>query len=144
MSMSKETPSGAADVAMADLIEPAPIPLPPVGVARLENGVYQGFDVFAADAAPLGAVLVPPDCDLAPGRYTWNAIDQRFDPLWLNAGGIEAPVDVQATQVLALVVAHLAQTAGAPFDARVVQWFNAYRSTVDAPAGLPIITPQGN
>lgn len=45
-----------------------------------EAGVYWGVQTLPLPA-PKDAVEVPADCDLAPGRYRWDKVEQRFNVL---------------------------------------------------------------
>lgn len=110
-----------------------PAGAPPQTIANLDvNGVY--FGVITLDPAnpPAVVVPVPADCDLAPGRYVWNAEHQRFDPL-PDSKALTAPGKVSMEQVVnALAVWALEQGATSPLLAQYVADFN---KSLDAVGG---------
>jgi hypothetical protein len=76
------------------------ISLPPRGdtmttIATLApDGLLLGFEKVAT--VPPGAVEVPDDCDLKPGRYAWDITRQTFEPTLVSWMDLQA----QATMLL--------------------------------------------
>ena len=91
--------------------------------ARLDAaGVYWGVQTLPLPAAD-EHVAVPFDCDLAPGRYRWNAIDKRFDAL---AVALTEPGQISVDAVVAELVRFAqAQGATAPLFEQFIKQFNA-------------------
>ena len=91
--------------------------------ARLDAaGVYWGVQTLHLTAAD-GHVAVPADCDLMPGRYRWNAVDQRFDAL---AEALTEPGQVSVDAVVCELVRFAqGQGATAPLFELFIKQFNA-------------------
>ena len=92
-------------------------------------GVYWGVQTLPLPVTD-EHVAVPADCDLAPGRYCWNAVDQRFDAL-SEALTEPGQISVEAV-VFELVRFAQGQGATAPiFD----QFIKQFKASLDASNG---------
>lgn len=100
-----------------------------------DRNILRGFetrDVAADYVGEPGAVLVPDECDLAPGKYRWNPGPGRFDPVAqeVAGGGIAAP-DPQALRAIWKGFRSV-RAAGIVLDPETVAWLEAYGKTLDA------------
>lgn len=87
--------------------------------ARLaSDGTLLGFSKTRIEGAP----EVPEHCDLAPGRYVWNAAERRFDPRGraVKPDQTAAALDLMMPKALALTIQALAR--GEPPPAWCVTW----------------------
>lgn len=89
--------------------------------------VYWGVE--QVDVLAAADVAVPPNCDLRPGAYRWDAKAARFEPL--------APSQVKKAegaptleQAFAELAAHIA-AGQAALPPRVQAWLDNYNQTVD-------------
>lgn len=105
-----------------------------VTVALLDDtGLLTGYDIRTVPAELIGApgcVRVPEGCDLAPGKYRWNAVAGRFDPLPPNEPG-QGPPPPDATRAIWAGLRAM-QQQGMEFPAETRAWIKAYGETLDA------------
>lgn len=102
-----------------------------VHVARIDlMGVYQGVETIAADALTPAHVVVPADCDLAPGRYRWDGAS--FVPITQPKLGPTLAAGVTAEIALAGVIVALQAVPGVVLPPAVTLWLAAFQQTLDA------------
>lgn len=105
-----------------------------VTVALLdETGLLTGFDTRDVESDWIGAagvVLVPDGCDLAPGKYRWNAAAGRFEPLPPNEPGQGPPPAAAMRAIWKGFRALDEQGIALPDETR--RWIAAYGKTLDA------------
>jgi hypothetical protein len=104
-----------------------------VRVAELDaDGLLTGFgwdvfhtDIYGARERPEGSPgfpVVPPDCDLVPGAYRWDALREQFVPV---KAAIASPQAKIIMDQLGAVARELAES-GLPLPPRtraLVEWF---------------------
>jgi len=106
-----------------------------VTVALLDDsGRLAGYDRRSVDAdwiGEAGCVAVPDECDLAPGKYRWNAAAGRFDPLPPNEPPASETPEPAALRAIWLGFRAL-RAGGQVFPAETVAWIDYYGETMDA------------
>lgn len=106
-----------------------------VTLARLdESGLLTGFETRKVGPnwiGESGAVIVPDDCDLKPGRYRWLASAGRFEPLPPNEPVVNQMPEPPALRAIWKGFLSL-QKAGHSFPPETEAWIAAYGKTIDA------------
>lgn len=106
-----------------------------VTVALLdETGLLAGYDRRSVGPDWIGeegCIHVPDGCDLAPGKYRWNAAGGRFDPLPPNEPPASEMLEPSSLRAIWLGFKAL-QEGGQAFPAETAAWIEAYGKTMDA------------
>jgi hypothetical protein len=128
--MTEQTEPLPADTP-ADQIDEQPEPPAMTAVALLAaDGTYLGIGPVMA-VAEVGAdqVAIPVDCDLAPGRYRWDAGKNTFVPLG-KASALDATPPPDALEAMAFGL--LAQwKAGTTLHDKTLRWLDAWLTGID-------------
>lgn len=108
---------------------PAKAPAPKHTVAVLDDdGVLQGFETVKV--IEKGRVVVPADCDLAPGRYRWDREAGAFVPLGRPGRVLEMAASAM-DPVTVLGRALSANRDGRPLPEDVRRWIEWFDTTID-------------
>ncbi len=94
------------------------------------SGVYRGLKSIPETDLQESHVVLPPECDLRPGYYRWDATGKTFQPLPPS----QVTPNVAATPSLEMVVAVLAKEAIAAGSTSqvLVEFLEAYGKSIDA------------
>lgn len=94
------------------------------------DGTYLGIgDTLPADQVGPGQVAIPVDCDLAPGRYRWDAIKQTF----LQIAQANPLSDQPAPDALVAIALGFVATrkGGATLPEPTLRWMDAFFTSID-------------
>jgi hypothetical protein len=89
--------------------------------------VFRSEEIPEGDRVP-GVVYLPGECDLAPGRYRWNADSVSFDPLsnFMQRHERGAPIPERALYELVRAL----QAGGASVPEYTASWADWYQQSI--------------